>query len=111
MIISKILPRTAEYLPEQLFGQWGAVELEFRVISGSREVFCSAWLNGEVEISKVKGSPIDAEVLQKILLQDEKFNSFIYQQLESLEQFLLTENAMEFYFSKISLLPEEFYHR
>ncbi len=108
LTISKILPLKAEYLPEQLFGPWGAVEMDFRVISGSREIFCTAWLSREIEISKVKGSPIDSAVFADMLLKDEKFSVFVIQQLMALEQSLYGKEAKDIYFKTIFLPHAEF---
>lgn len=108
LTISKILPLKAEYLPEQFFGPWGAVEMDFRVISGSREIFCTAWLSRKGKISKVKGSPIGSAVFTEMLLKDEKFSVFVIQQLMALEQSLYAKEAKDIYFKKIFLPHDEF---
>jgi len=97
-----------EYYPEHFFGEYGGVEINFRIISYSREIFCSIWLRDEIAITKLKGSPINVEELTKVLINDDKFNEFIKEQLNFIEQFLLTDDAKDFYFNKISLPYGEF---
>ncbi len=106
--ISKIQLMNFEYFPEHFFGEYGGVEINFRIISYSREIFCSIWLRDEIAITKLKGSPINVEELTKVLINDDKFNEFIKEQLNFIEQFLLTDDAKDFYFNKISLPYGEF---
>ncbi|MFK5708566.1 hypothetical protein ACI6BU_11330 [Lysinibacillus boronitolerans] len=82
--------------------------MDFRVISGSREIFCTAWLSREIKISKLKGSPIDSAVFTEMLLKDEKFSVFVIQQLMALEQSLYAKETKEIYSKKIFLPHDEF---
>ena len=108
MDITKINATSIEYLPEYFFGDFGAVELKFRIISGSREIFGVAWLNEQFEVTKIKKSKRDEIESMKVLLLDKEFKNFVVQQMELLSEFLQQENAKEFYKKKISLAHKDF---
>jgi len=106
--IKRINATSIEYYPEYFFGSFGAVELKFRLLSGSREIFGVAWLNEELKVTKLKKSKRDKTESFEVILLDEKFKNFVLQQLELLSEFLQKEEAKDFYRQKISVAPTEF---
>lgn len=108
MEIKKTNATSIEYYPEYFFGSFGAVELKFRLLSGSREIFGVAWLNEELKVAKLKKSKRDKTESLEVILLDEKFKNFVLQQLELLSEFLQKEEAKDFYRQKISVAPTEF---